>query len=157
MIHTCVLVLVVLAAACDRAEAPPAVLPVPRIATLPRIVPARPAIPPHLAQPGDALDAPVDDAADATDAPDLIAGAAGDLEGDLVDDRDPCPDDPEDIDGIADHDGCPDAEAHEDCLGVQVDTEVLDVEDRCPDSAEVPEDGDGCPGEPMPITALRAM
>jgi hypothetical protein len=126
MIHTCVLVLVVLAAACDRAEAPPPPSsPVPRIATLPRIVPARPAIPPRLAQPGD-------------------------RDGDqIANDRDRCPDGAEDVDGFEDDDGCPDLDTDFE--------EILDVEDRCPDSAEVPEDGDGCPGEPMPITALRAM
>lgn len=64
-----------------------------------------------------------------------------DSDGDLVfDDRDRCPGEEEDRDGVSDDDGCLDADDDEDG--------VLDVEDRCPDRRETRnriEDGDGCP------------
>jgi outer membrane protein OmpA-like peptidoglycan-associated protein len=62
---------------------------------------------------------------------------------DLFDD---CPDEPEDQDGFADADGCPDADNDEDGL--------LDAEDRCPMDAEINNqviDGDGCPDSPGDI------
>ena len=65
----------------------------------------------------------------------------GDRDGDgLRDDVDECPDEPEDFDGFADEDGCPEPDNDRDG--------ILDVDDECP---MVPEDrdgdadGDGCP------------
>ena len=54
--------------------------------------------------------------------------------------RDQCPDEPEDVDGDRDDDGCPDVDRDGD--GIQ------DVDDRCPDEGETQngiEDVDGCP------------
>jgi len=57
----------------------------------------------------------------------------GDRDGDgLRDDVDQCPDEPEDFDGFADEDGCPDPDNDRDG--------ILDVDDECP---IVPEDRDG--------------
>ena len=57
----------------------------------------------------------------------------GDRDGDgLRDDVDQCPDEPEDFDGFADEDGCPDPDNDRDG--------ILDVDDECP---MVPEDRDG--------------
>jgi outer membrane protein OmpA-like peptidoglycan-associated protein len=64
-----------------------------------------------------------------------------DLDGDgILDDVDECPNEPEDIDGFQDEDGCPDPDNDGDG--------VLDVNDGCPDDAEDIdgfEDEDGCP------------
>lgn len=69
------------------------------------------------------------------------ARAPKDKDGDGVDDyQDSCPDQPEDIDGFEDADGCVDADNDGDG--------VLDAGDRCPDEAEDIdgfEDDDGCP------------
>jgi OmpA-OmpF porin, OOP family len=57
----------------------------------------------------------------------------GDRDGDgIKDDVDQCPDDPEDMDGFEDTDGCPDPDNDRDG--------ILDVDDECP---LVPEDMDG--------------
>ncbi len=57
----------------------------------------------------------------------------GDRDGDgLRDDVDQCPDEPEDFDGFADEDGCPDPDNDRDG--------ILDVDDACP---MIPEDRDG--------------
>jgi outer membrane protein OmpA-like peptidoglycan-associated protein len=57
----------------------------------------------------------------------------GDRDGDgYKDDRDECPDEPEDFDDFQDGDGCPDPDNDNDG--------ILDVDDRCPN---VPEDRDG--------------
>jgi OOP family OmpA-OmpF porin len=57
----------------------------------------------------------------------------GDRDGDgLRDDADQCPNEPEDFDGFADDDGCPDPDNDRDG--------ILDVDDECP---MVPEDRDG--------------
>jgi len=65
----------------------------------------------------------------------------GDADGDgLLDDVDQCPNEPEDIDGFQDEDGCPDPDNDGDG--------VLDVNDGCPNDAEDIdgfEDEDGCP------------
>ena len=58
----------------------------------------------------------------------------------IVDDRDACPDEPEDHDGYRDDDGCPDPDNDNDGL--------LDTQDKCPDQAEDKDgfaDTDGCP------------
>jgi outer membrane protein OmpA-like peptidoglycan-associated protein len=58
----------------------------------------------------------------------------------IEDDRDRCPNDPEDKDGFEDGDGCPDRDNDNDG--------IKDGDDRCPDDAEDMdgfEDGDGCP------------
>ena len=62
--------------------------------------------------------------------------ARHDRDGDGVgDDRDQCPDEPEDFDGFQDDDGCPDPDNDKDG--------VLDVDDRCPNiPGPAP---DGCP------------
>ena len=64
-----------------------------------------------------------------------------DRDGDgIPDDKDKCPDDPEDKDGFEDEDGCPDPDNDEDG--------ILDVDDLCPNDPEDKdgfEDEDGCP------------
>jgi outer membrane protein OmpA-like peptidoglycan-associated protein len=99
----------------------------------------------------------------------------GDRDGDgILDPDDECPDDPEDIDGYEDADGCPeDQDADGDGLGDSIDTcvlepedadgyldtdgcpepdndvdGILDAADRCPNEPEDPDgfqDDDGCP------------
>jgi outer membrane protein OmpA-like peptidoglycan-associated protein len=63
----------------------------------------------------------------------------GDGDGDgLADKDDDCPDEPEDMDGFADHDGCPEADNDRDG--------IADGDDECPDLPEERGgDGDGCP------------
>ena len=59
---------------------------------------------------------------------------------DVVDELDLCPDDPEDIDGYEDEDGCPDPDNDQDG--------IVDVFDKCPNQPEVIngyQDEDGCP------------
>ena len=58
----------------------------------------------------------------------------------IVDERDLCPTDPEDIDGYRDDDGCPDPDNDADT--------IPDVSDKCPNNAEDADkfaDDDGCP------------
>jgi len=58
----------------------------------------------------------------------------------VVDDDDPCPDEPEDMDGFDDLDGCPDLDNDADG--------IIDVADACPNDAEdldLFDDEDGCP------------
>ncbi len=63
----------------------------------------------------------------------IFEPSIGDRDGDgLRDDVDQCPDEPEDFDGFADEDGCPDPDNDRDG--------ILDVDDECP---MVPEDRDG--------------
>ncbi|MBI2394956.1 MAG: thrombospondin type 3 repeat-containing protein [Deltaproteobacteria bacterium] len=65
------------------------------------------------------------------------------------DDLDACPLQPEDVDGIADADGCPERDADEDGIGDQV--------DKCPLEAETidgKDDADGCP-EPGARSVVR--
>jgi OmpA-OmpF porin, OOP family len=63
----------------------------------------------------------------------IFEPSIGDRDGDgLRDDIDQCPDEPEDFDGFADDDGCPDPDNDRDG--------ILDVDDECP---MVPEDRDG--------------
>jgi OOP family OmpA-OmpF porin len=68
-------------------------------------------------------------------------GSISDRDGDgLVDNDDQCPDDPEDMDGFQDSDGCPDPDNDGDG--------IVDIHDRCPDQAETVnqfDDHDGCP------------
>jgi outer membrane protein OmpA-like peptidoglycan-associated protein len=63
----------------------------------------------------------------------------GDDDGDgIVDRSDDCPDEAEDADAFADHDGCPEPDNDRDG--------IADREDECPDlPAESAEDSDGCP------------
>jgi outer membrane protein OmpA-like peptidoglycan-associated protein len=65
----------------------------------------------------------------------------GDRDGDgFLDHEDGCPDEPEDFDGLADDDGCPEVDADEDG--------VPDVDDACPETPEDLDDfvdHDGCP------------
>ena len=67
--------------------------------------------------------------------------SVGDRDGDgIPDDKDACPDDPEDFDGFEDSDGCPDPDNDGDG--------IPDVDDRCPNVPEDfdgDEDHDGCP------------
>ena len=58
----------------------------------------------------------------------------------ILDERDQCPDDPEDKDGFEDADGCPDLDNDQD--------NILDLVDRCPldpEDRDEFEDEDGCP------------
>ena len=58
----------------------------------------------------------------------------------ITDRRDGCPEQPEDIDGFQDGDGCPDLDNDGDG--------ILDARDKCPDAAEDKDgfqDDDGCP------------
>ncbi len=70
-------------------------------------------------------------------------GASGgsDRDGDgIVDDKDRCPDEPEDRDGFQDEDGCPDPDNDQDG--------ILDIDDKCPaepESKNGRQDEDGCP------------
>jgi hypothetical protein len=70
-----------------------------------------------------------------------IGGGGDDRDGDGIrDDVDQCPDDPEDFDGFADDDGCPEPDNDGDG--------ILDVDDLCPNEPEVMNgqaDDDGCP------------
>lgn len=65
----------------------------------------------------------------------------GDQDGDQVADIDDlCPNDPEDMDGFEDADGCPEPDNDRD--------RILDADDQCPDDPEVyngADDDDGCP------------
>jgi OOP family OmpA-OmpF porin len=65
----------------------------------------------------------------------------GDRDGDgIVDSLDKCPDDPEDVDGFDDEDGCPELDNDQDG--------IPDNLDKCPNEAEDKdgfEDSDGCP------------
>jgi outer membrane protein OmpA-like peptidoglycan-associated protein len=67
----------------------------------------------------------------------------------IRDDVDRCPDDPEDVDGFQDSDGCPDLDNDKDG--------IPDAVDRCPDQPETVnglEDDDGCPDRaPPPVVA----
>jgi OmpA-OmpF porin, OOP family len=88
----------------------------------------------------------------------------GDRDGDgIADDRDLCPDDPEDFDGFEDRDGCPDLDNDQDgildvddmCPNVPEDRDGVDDEDGCPEGDEHDRDGDGildhldaCPDDP---------
>jgi hypothetical protein len=69
------------------------------------------------------------------------AFAAKDRDGDgITDDKDKCPDQPEDRDGYQDLDGCPDPDNDADG--------VVDADDRCPNEPEDKDgfqDDDGCP------------
>jgi outer membrane protein OmpA-like peptidoglycan-associated protein len=66
---------------------------------------------------------------------------ASDRDGDgFVDREDTCPEEPEDVDGFQDEDGCPDVDNDEDG--------IVDANDGCPMDAEDPDgfdDSDGCP------------
>jgi outer membrane protein OmpA-like peptidoglycan-associated protein len=72
-----------------------------------------------------------------------LAAPAADFDHDHVtDDVDRCPEEPEDVDGHLDDDGCPDHDNDSDG--------IPDVTDRCPGAAEIRngyEDDDGCPDE----------
>jgi len=71
--------------------------------------------------------------------PVLIAASDRDFDG-VPDKRDKCPSDPEDKDGFADYDGCPEIDMDKDT--------IPDEKDRCPTLAEVVnglKDEDGCP------------
>jgi MYXO-CTERM domain-containing protein len=60
----------------------------------------------------------------------------------ITDDKDKCPSEPEDVDGVQDDDGCPDPD--QDADG------ILDAVDKCPTEPEVVngvDDQDGCPDE----------
>ncbi|MGB7478143.1 MAG: OmpA family protein [Polyangiales bacterium] len=64
-----------------------------------------------------------------------------DTDGDgIVDEDDACPNEPEDFDGFADEDGCPDPDPDRDGDG------VIDRLDNCPDEPG-PEENQGCPEE----------
>lgn len=70
-----------------------------------------------------------------------VSGRVNDRDADGVpDDIDKCPDDPEDMDGFEDADGCPDLDNDKDG--------IRDADDLCPNDAEDKDgikDEDGCP------------
>jgi outer membrane protein OmpA-like peptidoglycan-associated protein len=75
-----------------------------------------------------------------------------DRDGDgIPDDKDKCPDRPEDFDGFEDADGCPDIDNDGD--------HVLDIADKCPNQPETMngyEDDDGCPDTvPPDVESLK--
>ena len=88
----------------------------------------------------------------------------GDRDGDgIKDDVDQCPDDPEDMDGFEDSDGCPEPDndrdglldIEDDCPLVPEDMDGDTDEDGCPERGEGDRDGDGildevdsCPDDP---------
>ena len=78
-------------------------------------------------------------------ASDLASLKPADRDGDgVMDDRDKCPDDPEDRDGFQDSDGCPDPDNDRDG--------IPDYRDRCPSEPESFNrflDEDGCPDEAL--------
>ena len=100
-------------------------------------------------------DGPLQDGASGTDdagtyTVDSITGASPysklppqDLDGDgLADAGDACPEEPEDMDGFKDDDGCPDPDNDED--------KIADMDDACPNEPETyngQDDQDGCPDE----------
>jgi outer membrane protein OmpA-like peptidoglycan-associated protein len=80
---------------------------------------------------------------------------AADLDGDGIRDaEDACPNDPEDMDGVEDADGCPDPDNDRD--------NIPDVDDQCPMEPETingRDDDDGCPeavAHAVPIYGLPA-
>ncbi|HLT31699.1 MAG TPA: OmpA family protein [Myxococcaceae bacterium] len=74
--------------------------------------------------------------------PVVVKVTPSDRDGDgILDDVDQCPDEPEDMDGFQDQDGCPDLDNDGDG--------VLDSEDRCP-LAYGPAETQGCPAVDMP-------
>ena len=81
----------------------------------------------------------------------LLGGGKKDTDGDGIADRDDaCAEQPEDVDGFEDDDGCPDRDNDGDG--------VPDVDDRCPVVAEDRDgfqDGDGCPEEDNDGDGLR--
>jgi hypothetical protein len=94
-------------------------------------------------EPPDQID-PVDDDVegdnDSGDDTIVVATTDNDRDGDqILDAVDRCPDQPEDLDGFQDTDGCPDVD-------VDVDA-IMDVEDKCPDAPSDNDfdDIDGCP------------
>ena len=78
--------------------------------------------------------------------------AVVDTDGDgLPDDRDRCPQQPEDKDGFEDQDGCPDPDNDKDG--------ILDAQDKCPNEPETingVKDEDGCPDEGKSKVRLEA-
>src|SRR4029077_1048566 len=67
----------------------------------------------------------------------------GDRDGDGIKDAlDKCPDDPEDLDGFQDEDGCPDPDNDNDG--------ILDVDDRCPNEPEDMDDDEDHDASPEP-------
>lgn len=76
----------------------------------------------------------------------IVEPGAGDRDEDgIIDDRDQCPDQPEDADGIGDADGCPETDFDGDGLE--------DTADRCPSAPETVNgyiDDDGCPDTEPP-------
>ena len=81
-----------------------------------------------------------------------VNATPADRDGDgIPDDKDKCPDRPEDMDGFEDADGCPDIDNDGD--------HVLDIADKCPMQPETYngfEDDDGCPDTvPPDVEALK--
>jgi OmpA-OmpF porin, OOP family len=81
--------------------------------------------------------------AERSEPPAADGGHVRDRDGDGIADRlDLCPDEPEDVDGFEDGDGCPDADNDRDG--------IRDIDDLCPDQPEDAdgfEDSDGCPDD----------
>lgn len=98
-----------------------------------------PAVP--IGNTGEPADATSDPTSDPTSNPTRPEPAGPDRDGDGTgDDYDQCPDEPEDLDGFADDDGCPDPDNDVDG--------IMDVDDLCPNEPENRngvDDADGCP------------
>ncbi|HUH03065.1 MAG TPA: OmpA family protein, partial [Kofleriaceae bacterium] len=93
--------------------------------------------------------------------PGPVAEDTGDDDGDgIINARDECPDEPEDMDGFQDEDGCPDpdndgdglADADDLCPNEAEDMDGFKDEDGCPDLDNdedgIPDSEDKCPDEP---------
>ncbi|MBW2734407.1 MAG: OmpA family protein, partial [Deltaproteobacteria bacterium] len=100
-------------------------------------------------------------------APRAEAGTS-DRDGDgIKDSDDPCPNEPEDEDGFADKDGCPDndndgdgiPDAHDLCPNLPEDKDGFEDEDGCPekdnDGDNIPDAQDQCPNEPETYNAVK--
>jgi outer membrane protein OmpA-like peptidoglycan-associated protein len=94
-------------------------------------------------------------------APDPLADRDGDG---IPDARDKCPDEPEDVDGFQDDDGCPDLDNDQDgipdtadkCPNEPEDVDGFEDDDGCPDPDNdkdgVLDANDKCPNEPGPVS-----
>jgi outer membrane protein OmpA-like peptidoglycan-associated protein len=100
--------------------------------------------------------------------PEAIEKVHGDRDGDgIPDDKDACPDEPEDKDGYQDEDGCPDLDNDGDgipdlvdkCPNEAEDRDGFQDEDGCPDADNdldgIPDVRDKCPNEPEDIDGYQ--
>ncbi|MBX3249513.1 MAG: OmpA family protein [Myxococcales bacterium] len=94
--------------------------------------------------------------------------APSDRDGDgIPDELDACPDEPEDLDGFEDEDGCPDLDNDGDgildrddrCPSQPEDFDGFEDEDGCPDPDNdgdgIPDERDACPNEPETVNGVE--